>query len=50
MGLGPMEVVKVVKGTATSVSKIKNVAETLTDQIKNIPVELKAIAEASKGL
>lgn len=45
-----MEVIKVVKGTVSSVSKIKNVAETLADQIKNIPIELKSIAEASKGL
>jgi hypothetical protein len=41
---------KVVKDTASSVSKIKNVAETLADQMKGIPLELKAIADASKGL
>ena len=42
--------VKVVSATVKSVSKIKNVCETLTDQMKNVPVELKKIIDASKGL
>jgi hypothetical protein len=42
--------IKVVKDTASSVSKIKNVAESLIDQMKGIPLELKAIADAAKGL
>tara|TARA_B110000285_G_C14925415_1_gene514759 strand:+ start:475 stop:750 length:276 start_codon:yes stop_codon:yes gene_type:complete len=42
--------VKVVKDTVSSVSKIKNVCETLTDQMKNVPVELKKLIDASKGL
>ena len=45
-----MELFKVIKGTKDSVSKIKNVAETLTDQIKAVPVELTSIAEASKAV
>jgi len=43
-----MELIKVVKNTGSSVSKIKNVAETLTDQIKNVPIELTTIADAAK--
>ena len=42
--------VKVVRNTVSSISKIKNVCETLTDQMKNVPVELKKIIDASKGL
>jgi phage-related protein len=45
-----MEVMKVVKGTKDSVSKIKNVAETLVNQIKAVPLELTTIADAAKGV
>lgn len=49
-GLGAMDLMKVVKGTKDSVSKIKNVAEALTDQMKAVPVELTTIMDASKAL
>jgi hypothetical protein len=42
--------IKVVKGTKDSVSKIKNVSEALTDQMKAVPSELTTIMEASKGV
>ena len=48
--LNPMELMKVVSNTKSSVSKIKNVAEALTDQIKGVPKELKAIQDALKGI
>ena len=45
-----MELMKVIKGTKDSVSKIKNVAETLTDQMKAVPLELTTIAEAANAV
>jgi hypothetical protein len=45
-----MEVMKVIKGTKDSVSKIKNVSETLINQIKAVPLELITIADAAKGV
>jgi len=39
-GLGVIELMKVVKGTINSVSKIKEVCKTLLEQIKGIPKEI----------
>ena len=39
-GLGVIEVMKIVKGTINSVSKIKEVCKTLLEQIKGIPKEI----------
>lgn len=49
-GMNAMQLMKVVKGTKDSVSKIKNVTETLMDQMKAVPVELTTIADASKAV
>ena len=40
---------KIIKGTITSVSKIKEVCKTLLEQIKGIPKEIQAIQDAVKA-
>tara|TARA_B110000285_G_C14935889_1_gene519555 strand:+ start:627 stop:785 length:159 start_codon:yes stop_codon:yes gene_type:complete len=44
-----MEIMKVVKGTMNTVSKIKEVCKTLIDEIKAIPKEIQAIKDAGKS-
>ena len=45
-GLNPMELMKVVKGTMNTCSKIKEVCTTLLAQIKAIPLEITSIKDA----
>merc|ERR1719263_1192861 len=45
-GLGPMDVMKIMKATMKSLAKIKDVVKTLIDDMKKIPIELKAVQEA----
>jgi hypothetical protein len=44
-----MDIMKVVKGTMNTVSKIKTVCKTLIDEIKAIPLEIQSIQDAGKA-
>ena len=48
--LGVWDKAKVVKNTASAVSKIKSIVQALLAQITSIPEELKAIKEAADSL
>ena len=48
--LDPLSKGKVIADTAKSVSKIKDVASTIMDQIKGIPAELKSLQDGITGL